>query len=185
MQRKTDTPIPVQTRLAGLSLFELLVTLLIAGLLTGLGIAGFRQLILDARLTSQVNAFVGAVHLARQTASQVLVPVSLCAGHGRCDPDGDWNLGWTAFVNRDGDEPPVVDADETILAMHSPWQDGRIHANRHAFSFRPFSLRDTNGTVGFCGPRGDAAARAVVISPTGRPRLASRPEVHRRVICAR
>ena len=168
---------------SGLTLLELLLVLAIAGLLAGLGNAGFRRVILDARLTREVNTLVGAVHLARQRANQALVPVTVCAGHGQCDPDGNWTLGWTVFVNRDGDEPPAIDTNEPVRVINPPWRDGRIHANRRAFSFRPFSLRDTNGTITFCGPRGKTFARAVVISPTGRPRLASRAEVNRRVIC--
>ena len=173
----------VSTAPSGLTLLELLLVLAIAGLLAGLGNAGFRRVVLDARLTREVNALVGAVHLARQTANQALAPVTVCAGHGQCDPGGDWTLGWTVFVNRDGNEPPAIGAGEPVLLVHPPWRDGHIQANRRAFSFRPFSLRDTNGTIGLCGPRGKPFARAIVISPTGRPRLASRAEVDKRINC--
>ena len=51
---------------------------------------------------------------------------------------------------------------------------GTITANRASFQFRPFFWRSTNGTVTFCDERGVAAARAVIVSYTGRPRVSDR-----------
>jgi type IV fimbrial biogenesis protein FimT len=45
--------------------------------------------------------------------------------------------------------------------------------NRIRFSYRPFGRRSTNGTVTYCDDRGADAARAVIVSYTGRPRTAS------------
>ena len=124
-------------------------------------------------MTGQVNDFVRAVHLARQVSQLRVTDVALCAGAERlqCEPRRDWSDGWFAFVNTDRDHPPHRDADEMILLIQRAWQGGRIAANRQSFAFRPFSIRDTNGTVAFCDERGPTAARAVVISPSGRPRL--------------
>ena len=77
------------------------------------------------------------------------------------------------FVNRNRDRPPHVDADDTILAANPAFESGTIVANRRDFVFRPFEVRSTNGTLTFCDRRGPNAARAVIVSYTGRPRVAT------------
>ncbi len=157
----------------GLTLVELLVVLCVAAVLVSAGSPALRRLVLDAHMTGQVNAFVRAAHLARQVSQLRLADVAICAGAAqlRCRHERDWSAGWFVFVNTDRDHPPQRDPDELVLMVQPAWPSGRIAANRPAFAFRPFSIRDTNGTVGFCDERGPDAGRAIVISPTGRPRL--------------
>jgi hypothetical protein len=82
-------------------------------------------------------------------------------------------VGWLVFANQDRDQPPQVDPDEPVLRTYAGWPAGRITANRPAFSFRPVTQSGVNGTVLFCDAGGSTAARAIVISQTGRPRSAS------------
>ena len=62
--------------------------------------------------------------------------------------------------------PPPTDAVDVRFS-------GTLVSNRARFEFRPFPSRSTNGTISFCDARGGAAQRAIVISYTGRPRLAA------------
>jgi type IV fimbrial biogenesis protein FimT len=77
------------------------------------------------------------------------------------------------FANQDQDYPATVDANEPVLAIGDAFRHGNIHGNRREFVFRAFEIRSTNGTLVFCDARGAAHARAVVISYTGRPRIAT------------
>ena len=158
---------------SGLTLLELLVAIGVAALVLSAGAPALRHLVLEASITHQVNSFVRAVHLARQMSQLQITNVAICPGSAQlqCNLDGDWSAGWLVFLNTDGDQPPQRDPGEQILLVEPAWADGRIAANRRAFAFRPFSIRDTNGTVVFCDARGPDAGRAVVISPSGRPRL--------------
>lgn len=161
---------------AGATLAELLVAVAVVALVLGLGVPALRGLLLDARLAAAVNALVHSVHLARQEAQRDLRDVVVCRstdGRG-CAPPGDWSSGWIVFVNRDGDEPPVVDAPEPVLHATGPVGPARVASNRRAYVLRPYTLRATNGTVVFCDERGAAHARAVILSYTGRPRVSRR-----------
>lgn len=162
-------------RETGLTLLELLFTMAIVAILTTVAVPGFTNLVLNARMTAQVNRFVHDIHLAKQTAHKRLQPVALCKStDGRqCAHDGSWHGGWLVFVNRNRDRPPHVDADDTILAANPAFESGTIVANRRDFVFRPFEVRSTNGTLTFCDRRGPNAARAVIVSYTGRPRVAT------------
>ena len=60
---------------------------------------------------------------------------------------------------------------------------GTITSNRPAYSFRPVHQGLVNGTLLFCDREGGAAARAIIISPTGRPRVSRRDSDNRPLHC--
>lgn len=163
-------------RAPGITLIELLIVIGIVAVLAVSATPLLRGLLLDARMTAAVNALVHGVHLARQEAQQDLREVVICRSIDtrQCAPPGNWSSGWIVFVNRDRDDPPVVDPGEPILHVAQNQPMRVIASNRRAFVLRPYSFRATNGTVVFCDARGAARARSVIVSYTGRPRVASR-----------
>jgi type IV fimbrial biogenesis protein FimT len=164
----------MRTRDAGFTLWELLNTLAVAGVLLGLGVPSFRSFVLDARLTADVNAFVLAVQVARSESAKRGQVVIVCktADRMRCGGNElDFDAGWMVFVNADDQKPPTRSAAEPLLFAHQPEMLGTIVGNRPLFEFRPYRRRSTNGTLIFCDDRGPAAARAVIVSYTGRPRV--------------
>jgi type IV fimbrial biogenesis protein FimT len=172
-------------RLLGLSLLELLLALAVATALAVAAVPWLGDWLLDAQRTAAVNGLVHDVHYARQAAWQGLRDVALCRSvDGRsCAGSGNWGSGWLVFVNRDGDDPPVVDPDEPILQTAAPVPGLRITSNRRAYVLRPFPLRATNGTWVVCDRRGARAARAVIVSTTGRPRVTRRSAAGRPLAC--
>lgn len=164
-------------RRRGYTLPELVFAMAIAAGLLGWGVPAFRDLRRDASRTSEVNQLVHAVHLARSEAIKRNGVVSLCPstdGHS-CGPGGTpWHGGWIVFVNDDRDAPAVRDAGEELLRAFGPWPGGTVHANRTTLSFRPFGQMGVTATFTFCDERGAPAARAVIISQTGRPRVSDR-----------
>jgi len=170
----------------GVSLFELLATLLIAGVLLAIGAPAMDKLILAARMTSSVNSFVHSIHLAKQVAQSSVRYVALCKSDdgSQCQHSGMWHDGWIVFVNTDRDDPPKVDDGEVILRVQGRFKGGYINANRKSFIFRPFRKRSTNGTFIFCDRRGAAKARAVIVSTTGRPRVSNRNSHNKPLKCA-
>lgn len=163
-------------RSTGLSLLELLAALLVAGTLLTLGTPGLRSMVLDNRRTADINAFVLGVQLARSEAEKRGRPVILCKSQDldRCAGAGvEYDAGWIVFVNLDDQRPPQRAPAEPLLYAHRPEMPGSIRGNRAYFEFRPGLRRSVNGTVTFCDSRGEANARAVIVSYTGRPRVDS------------
>lgn len=161
-------------RCKGMTLTELMFTLLIVATLLGWGVPGFETLVADSRQTADINAFVTAVQLARSEAAKRGRAVVLCStnDNARCGADGDgYGAGWMVFVNEDNASPPGRSDDEPLLYGYEPASEGSIVSNRRLFEFRAFRKRSTNGTVTFCDRRGADAARAIVVSYTGRPRV--------------
>ena len=163
------------TRPLGLTLWELLLTLLIASIVLGIGVPSWQTFALDARRTADINGFVLAVQLARSEAAKRGHAVVVCASldRERCSADGlRLTAGWIVFDNEDGVRPPQRSPAEALLHVYQPTLEGTITANRPFFEFQVNYLRrSVNGTVVFCDSRGARAARAVIVSYTGRPRV--------------
>ena len=159
--------------LYGLTLWELLSALSIAAVALTAGVPAFHSFLLDARLTADVNGWVLAVQIARSEAAKRGRPVIVCKTDDtlRC---GDTALpvdaGWMVFVNIDDEYPPRRSSSEPLLYMHDPEITGTVVSNRPYYEFR-VGRRSTNGTTVFCDQRGAAAAKAVIVSYTGRPRV--------------
>lgn len=160
----------------GFTLAELLMTLALLAVLSAAALSSLSGLLLESRMTRQVNGLVHGVHLAKSTAQLRLTDVALCKSPDgeRCVHEGEWHDGWLLFANEDRDHPPQADPGEACLAAGGAWRGGRIRANRRFFVFRPATTRSTNGTFVFCDRRGESAARALIVSYTGRPRTARR-----------
>lgn len=175
-------------RTHGLTLIELITTVSVVAILATLAVPSFNDLRLDSERTTAVNGFIHGLFLARSEAIKRGQVVSICKstdGETCADRSAQWHDGWIVFANTDRDDLPVRDSNETILLANSGWPAGNITSNRDAYSFRAYQQAVVNGTIVFCDPRGSAHARAIIISHTGRPRVAHRDSNNRALNCAK
>ena len=170
----------------GFTLWELVCTLAVVGVALAMAAPSFTSFLLDARMTTDVNAVVLAVQLARSEAAKRGAPVIVCRTYDRRLCLGDEviaSAGVMVFVNADERLPPSRADAEPLLYAHTPEVRGSNRANRPFFEFR-IGRRSTNGTFVFCDQRGAAGAKAVIVSYTGRPRVAGRDADGRPLRCA-
>jgi len=174
------------TRGSGYSLFELVMTLALAGLVLGLGLPSLGSIVADQRLRAETDALFHAVHLARNESILRRRIVTICPSRdgATCDTDGDWSAGWIMFANIGRSGVGHRQNTETLLRTHVVGATAILASNRASYSFRATHERATNGTVVFCDKRDRAAARALVISYTGRPRVARADSRGRPYACA-
>ncbi len=165
----------MRRRNSGYTLYELLVTTLVAITVLSAAIPSFAGILARQRQRVEIDALFHAVYLARKESIMRRRTVSLCpsADGERCEPGPDWSSGWLMFENRDRDWPPQVDDGEPVLKRHSVGPNVRIRANRNGFTLRAVFRRATNGTLVVCDSADRIRARALVVSYTGRPRVAS------------
>jgi len=161
-------------RCCGYTLLELLLTIAIASVVLTLAVPSFSAIAARQRQYAEINALFHAVHLARQESIVRRRVVSLCPSIDgrRCAPGSDWSGGFLMFENTDRDEPPQVDDGEAVLQIHRVRPGVEITANRQGFTLRAVFLRATNGTLVVCDRAGRIEPKALVISYTGRPRIA-------------
>jgi type IV fimbrial biogenesis protein FimT len=163
---------------AGLSLVELLVTLAVAAVLTGMVVPAFRDLAADRRGSAALNQIVGAVQYARSAAITHHATVTLCPGiDRRCLGRDQWHRGALLFLDRNGNGS--LEATDPVLGrLPSLNAEGRIYwrSFRHR-AYLQFTARGytawQNGNFLYC-PAGGAAtgARMVILNPQGRSRVA-------------
>jgi len=161
-------------RPSGFTLYELMMTLALVALVLGLGLPALDRLAASQRIRGQLDPLFHAVHHARKVSIARRQVVTLCPSSdgANCEPGTDWSHGWIMFVNADRDYPVRRDAGEPLLRIHAGDPRVRITANRSAFTLRSTELRATNGTLVVCDRAGRVAPRALVVSYTGRPRVA-------------
>lgn len=164
-------------RSQGVTLLEILVVLAVASLLLTIALPSFQHTIAGGERTASVNALLTSLHLARRIALDRANVVVLCKAPGgdECARGDDvaWSDGIVVFVNLDEDDPPRIDAGEPVIHRQALAGAVRVFANRESFAMRPYGRRSTNGTFTVCDRRGEPHARAVIVSWTGRPRVAS------------
>lgn len=174
----------------GFTIYELLITLLVVGVILTIGVPNISEFTRNSRISSTANDLHSSFLLARSEAARAKANVTICSSANsmdaaaQCD-GGPFDDGWIIFVDVDGDilvDDPAV---EPILRRHAPIPsaiDVTTNANASYFSFAPTGLG--RGDVGagpalqtamLCDDRGNtiaaggnSAARRLVVTPIGR-----------------
>jgi type IV fimbrial biogenesis protein FimT len=150
------------------TLIELLVALSVAAVLLMLAFPGFQDLVARHHATSRVNAVVGLVRFARQSAVTQRRWVTLCPAEGEtCTGSSDWATGIMAFtdLNRDG----ARQSGESVLAYQSRLDPGerlrwRSFRRKAYLQFRSAGYTNfQNGSFLYCPADGDARYGKVII----------------------
>lgn len=145
----------MKKRNRGFTLLELMVTLIIAALLLGIGIPAMGNFIRSARITASANDLLAAMHVARSESIKRKSATTVCASSNPLDADPDClatgnasrlldgNNGWIVFVDDDADA--TRDAGEELIQQHEPLPAGVVARS----SVTPFRL--TYVDTGFSG----------------------------------
>ncbi len=171
---------------AGFTLYELLITVIIMGVILSFGVANLADFNRNGRMTATANDLHAAFHLARSEAARAKTNVTICASAdpmGAPDCDGTWDQGYIVFVDENGDI--TVDApDDAVLRRHGPVEEGvalNFANGATYFSYAATGLGrgdvagpavsqvvmcDKRGNV--VGAGGNSAARLFVVTPLGR-----------------
>jgi type IV fimbrial biogenesis protein FimT len=174
----------------GFTLYELMITLLIVGVVLSYGIPNMAEFTANSRITSTSNDLHAAFQMARSESARAKANITICAS---ADPlaadsncDGTWNQGYIVFVDDTvGDDLNRAGATETVLRAHGPIAEGvslAIANDATYFSYASSGLGRGNvgGNVALsqaiiCDKRGTtetstdfSAARLFVTTPLGR-----------------
>ena len=162
-------------RQSAYSLLELVLTIAIATMVLALAIPSFGDTLAKQRQRAEIDALFRAMYHAKNASVVRHEVVTVCASHDgeTCENSADWSGGWMMFENTDQDSPPQRDPGEPRLKFHTVHPEMEISSNRRNYTLRSTRRRATNGTLVVCDRTGRVPPRAVVVSFTGRPRVAS------------
>ena len=172
----------------GFTLYELLITVLIVGVVLTFAVPNMQDFARNSRMTSTANDLHAAFHLARSESSRAKTNITVCASANalaaNADCGGTWDQGFIVFVDDDGDINRAG-ATETVLRAHGPIADGVMLAvadDATYFSFASTGLGRANvggnpsvSQIVMCDERGNiiaaggsSASRLFVVTPLGR-----------------
>lgn len=169
--------------LAGFTLIELMVVLVILALLLTLGVPAMQQLLQGNRMRAEAHRLLAAINLARSEAVLRNRSVSLCpspmAMTGVAECSGLYAGGWIVFSNVDGDREIDAGSDE-VLQVFEGLPPGYKLTNRvgsreltDLISYLPDGSSRKNRTLLICSPPGARVdPLGIVVNIVGRPRLA-------------
>jgi type IV fimbrial biogenesis protein FimT len=178
----------------GLTLVELMVTLAVAIILLAVGMPLFNGIVANNRATSQANALMSAMKLARSEAVKRATEVSVCAldrssdaEPTTCDASNDWVKGWVVYEGDDrnlawsGAGTNVVRAWEALSGTAAVTVDvtgaaTQVTFNAEGATSPENSFAFTTDDTGSSGTHSDRSKRCIKIRYTGqvsviRPKL--------------
>lgn len=158
----------------GFTATELLATLAVAGVLMCLAVPGFAGLTRSVGLSLAANELLSALHMARASAVLRGSPIAVCltADEQTCVavPDSA-ATGWLVFVpagSAAASRPAVVG--EVLTRFRLP-DRLTVSASRPTVTFWPVTRAAATSTFDLCDLGG--GGRSIVVSQTGRPRVAA------------
>src|SRR5687768_3569934 len=95
----------------GFTLLELMVTLTVAGILLGVGVPSFVDMVRSNRAAANINELSTAFAIARNEAIRRGTNITVCRSTNGTACGADWADGWIVFVDTaatDTAVPPLV-----------------------------------------------------------------------------
>ncbi len=159
-----------------------MIALTLGGVLLAVAVPGMRRAAHGQRMAAAAARFLHALHLARGEAVRRGVRVTLCtsADGTHCTQSQGWSQGWLVFRDPDADGRPG--SGNQVLLVAATLVGARLTGNRPVASYvsytpdgatRRLSGAFQAGTLSLCDHARLAPERRIVISRTGRPRLAT------------
>ena len=176
---------------AGFTLYELLITVLIVGVVLAMGIPNLRQFTQNSRMTGAANDLNSAFHLARSEASRAKATITICASANSMLPEancgGTWDQGYIVFLDAPADLPDKLRTDpanEPVLRAYPQSPEGVMMAVANDATYFSFAATGLGRSIGsqspvsqivMCDARGNvtaaggnSAARLLNVTPLGR-----------------
>ena len=151
-------------RVAGFTLVELMIVLVIVAVVVMMAGPGFMEASLNTKLKTSTNALLSSVYSARGEAIKRNVPVRLCASAdgSSCATSGDWEQGWVVLDPND----VVIEHRQALSSGYKMTSTGGL-----ILTFQPSGLASTSSTIKVCraAPEPGGQERLVTVWGTGRP----------------
>lgn len=160
----------------GVTLIELMSTLLILAILLGIGLPGMGRLLASNQAGSSMLQLRSLLGFARQSAITLHQEVTLCGTADGLSCAREWQ-GHPTLVFLDDNRNRKADAGERILLVSELTRDGRIRwaasGMRASLRFQPDGGVGEFGNFTYCPRDNDLRhARQLIVAMTGRPRPA-------------
>lgn len=166
----------------GFTLFELMITIAIAGILVGVAIPSFTFIITSNRLTAYANELVTALNLARNEAVKRGMSVTVRKVDDNSSTNkgagANWEDGWDVFTDADSDGN--FEAGDVLIRTYDPLKFSYTLRGNNFSNFIRFTSSgqsNTNGSFVICDnsdgndvPEANTS-RLIIVNSVGRGRM--------------
>jgi type IV fimbrial biogenesis protein FimT len=159
----------IENRHRGVTLIELCFALAIVAVIAGMAAPDFRSSVRAAAVRSATFDLLAGLQQARGTSILEARSLDLCPSdsRGNCLAAGISTPYWRA--------PIEAGAGRSTGGSHALPAGIRVRSTRSPLRFSPDALGASTGTLTICDEQRVAPPRAIVLSVSGRARLASAP----------
>ncbi len=158
----------------GLTLVEILVTMILLGILATVGAPSLGKFIVDIRVAGAASGFERILRHARSEAVSRGRTVRICASNDgwSCDPQRRWERGWISYVDLDGNGER--EETEPLLQVRHRMKRLEIRFNGGAsVSVNALGRIGRNSSMDFCATGEPHPGRRLVMIHSGRLRVES------------
>jgi len=179
----------------GVTLIELMIAFVVLAVMLGYGVPGFRNFILNGRITTYSNDLLGELATARSEAIKRNNTVVICRSNNptatppscASDASGTWESGWIIFedgITAKNNKFSTSDAGDVLIRVHEPVTGsltlrnsdsnlvGLVAFTKDGLTTLPaVATSDPPHHFKLCDSRGKDYARAIVLESTGRARI--------------
>jgi len=161
----------------GITLIELMVTLLLAATLIAIASPSFSALLRENQLNNQTTKLTRALHYARSQALAMGQPVLICSVDStlNCSAQNKkiWTQGWLVVVDQNNNRNFDIHVDVKLRIFQNQNNNVKIISNRTAVAVfsSDGNATGSNRTFTLCHKYDNKVARQVVLSNSGRNRL--------------
>lgn len=159
----------------GLTLLELVFTMVIVAVLASLAVPSYDRLIKEGRKSSELKNFLGSLFMARSEAVKRGLRAVVCTSTNgaSCDNSANWDSGWIVFIDTNSND--TLDSGEQVIHVGAALDNGSslIGTTNVATMIRYQSNGDSleSGSFTFCDSRGASEAEAILLTASGRPKI--------------
>lgn len=158
----------------GVTLIELMVALAVLGVLVGLGVPSFANIVRANQIAAQSTSLMQALTLARSEAMKRGLRVSVCpiANNDASACTAEWNGGWMVFEDDFGNGGVRDPGDRTIQLWPAPSNGVTVSETAGSVVYMPSAAAAATRTFQITkeGCTSDQR-RQIVVSPSGRVSL--------------
>ncbi len=164
----------MQKHISAFTLIELMITLAVAAVVLTLGVPSFGRVIEQNQLSAYTNQLVSSLHFARSEAVKRNDFVKVCHSDDGINCNGTgYEDGWIIFIDQDGND--VLGTTEELIRVNEALPANYTFSpnnNVDVFTFNGKGKASSTGTFVLCKNNDLTKARAIIIGPGGRTRLA-------------
>jgi len=157
------------------TLIELLITISIAWILLGIALPSFGDMLDRKKVSANVQRLVKTLQLARSTAINDNVKVTVCPINHSLNCTRNWSTGYMSFVDTNGDRQ--YNQDDRVLYQYSSEDENatlslRAFGHRNSLQWLETGITNhQNGSFELCYSSEADKSRALFLTKAGRIRF--------------